>query len=183
MPSLNRNVNLEEIKTSPVLETDFIKYASRSQLFLLIGSFGLSILLMLYNSFIIDDNSAISTFIAMVPIIIGILFGCQYTPEIPLYKYIYLYAFPRKKTLYKMSTEDMQNSRGYIKDYMTNKVRSDKLLKEELKQKKKKKTAILVGTILIIFSLLFAFFTYKLNNRPSKHRDIINTETQNNENQ
>lgn len=174
MFSYERNVNLEEIKTTPLLEIELLKYSSKQQLGLIIMTVVLSIGLMLYDSFVIKDNSLFSAMIACLPMVIGVLFGCQYTPELPLYLYIIKLFGKQKKTYYMVSTEDLLLSEETINDYINNKTGDIAQKEINRKNKEKRLTIIMAATAVVFISALIIFFMYKLSYNPPQHIEIDN---------
>lgn len=149
-----RNINLEEIKTFPILETEVFKNSCWQQILLLVITIICSIVLMLYTSLFLKDDSILTIIMCLSPIAIGVLFGCQYTPEIPIYLYI-VKMLKKEEIIYNYSsTEDLLQSQGYIDRYINDKCRDKEMIAKRKKQRDKSLIIIVMLVVVLLLSTI-----------------------------
>lgn len=162
MFSYDRNVDLEEVRVSPLFELDLIRYSSKAQLLLIAGSVISSVILVIINSLFIHMDSYLATIVLSLPVCIGALFGCQYNQDLSYYDYIKCLIKNPKKTFYKKSTEDILSSKETITMFLEEKSAE----KEALQKKKKKQNKIILISSIFAFLVLVIVFMY-ISTRPT----------------
>lgn len=173
MFSYDRNVDLEEVKASPLFELDLIRYSSKAQLALIIGSVISSMILIVVNSLFLHIDSYLATIVLSLPVFIGAFFGCQYNQDLSYYEYVKSLVKKQKKTLYKKSTEDILSSKNTINLFLEEKSAE----KETIKKKKKKQQRLML--IISLFALVsFIIVFMYVNTRPTVelYHDDVTTE-------
>ncbi len=90
MASMNRNPNLEEINSDMPLGIDFLQYQTIFQKVLLIGSIILSVFMNLAGTFWFHFSINLTIVVTLIPLTIGVAFGCNYNEDLSLIKYLIL---------------------------------------------------------------------------------------------
>ena len=91
MASMNRNVNLEEINTDAFMGISYLNYQSIPQKIVFIGGVLVGIALNLIGTFILDISINVSILLNLVPLLVGVVFGCNYNEDLSLIKYMKTY--------------------------------------------------------------------------------------------
>jgi hypothetical protein len=112
MATMNRNVNLEEINSDAFMGITYLAHQTVMQKMIFIGSLVASVGFNLAASFVFHMNSMVGMFISLVPLMVGILFGCNYNEDLSLYNYIHLIVSKPSKLFLSMSTEDFEKLRS-----------------------------------------------------------------------
>lgn len=168
MAQMERNVNLEEIDTDSLFGIPFLSFQSLGQKVLLASCLAFSIILMVVGTVILDFNSYVILGICFIPLIVGVLFGCNYNEDFSLFRYLKLILINPVKKYRSMPSEDLDQIRK-------KKTAVEKAEKEMLSDKdiltsdyRKKTRTILVicfcSFTLILIILFFVLSSVKDNN-------------------
>ena len=170
MATMNRNVNLEEVNSDAFMGIPFLNYQSTGQKIVFWGSVIISVAWNVLGTFLFHINANIIIFSTLIPLTIGVLFGCNYNQDLSLIDYIKLILFRPSVAFVTKPTEDMEQLKLEI-------IRIDK--EEELKAKQKKVTAesqqrllirFLVGAlIVVILFIIFLIVLASSNNEVLHH--------------
>ena len=90
MASMNRNVNLEEINTDALMGISYLNYQSLPQKIVFIGGIIAGVAINLIGTFIFNISINVSIFLTLIPILIGVAFGCNYNEDLSLIRYFKL---------------------------------------------------------------------------------------------
>ena len=153
MAQMNRNVNLEEIDSDALFGIDALKNQSIFQKFIFFGAVIAGVMLNVLLPLFFETPRIICVLIFMALLLIGVMFGCNYTEDMTYGKYLYLFFFKPEKTLLYKSTEDVTEIR--LKASQIEKEEEMLLqMKEKADPKEQKKLLIKV----IAFVILMAVF-------------------------
>jgi hypothetical protein len=125
MATMNRNVNLEEINSDAFMGIQYLNHQTVLQKAVLIGGIIIAIGFNLLSSFLWHLNINISILLTLLPLIIGIAFGCNYNEDLSLIKYIKLILFKPSITYNSKPTEDLEQLRNS----------ADRIMQAEIKKK------------------------------------------------
>ena len=158
MAIMNRNVNLEEINTDAFMGITYLNHQTIFQKVVFIAGIGLNLL----NSFVGNVSTFISLGITLIPLLIGIAFGCNYNEDLTLVQYFILIVSNPVKHYYSRPTEDLSQIRK----------RAEKLRREEEErqtkasqisdeaQRKLLKRMVIIG-ILFLFAIVITVILIK----------------------
>lgn len=157
MASMNRNVNLEEINTDAFLGISYLKYQTGLQKIIFIGGILSGIGVNLAGTFIFHLSSNVSMLLAMVPLLIGVAFGCNYNEDLSLINYFKLLILKPKKTYYSKPVEDLEQLRNAalrIREEEELRKRQQEKVSDEAQRKLLIKMAIVAVLSVVIFILI-----------------------------
>ena len=107
MAQMERNVNLEEIDSDALFGIDALKGQTFLQKIIFFGCLGAGIVANVLMPMFLNTPRAVCILLFLLLIMIGIAFGCNYTPDLTYGRYVYHYFFKPKKILKYASTEDI----------------------------------------------------------------------------
>lgn len=132
MATMNRNVNLEEINSDAFMGIPFLNYQTVWQKAIFIGSIVTGIGLCIVSIFCFNLNTNVAVLLTLLPLIVGIAFGCNYNQDLSLLKYLKLILFKPSKIYYSKPTEDLVQLKN-----AADRIRQE----DELKQQEAKKAS------------------------------------------
>lgn len=151
MATMNRNENLEEINTDALLGIPYLNYQTAGQKLFFFGSVVVSIVIMLIGSFIWNMSPGVLTFLIMIPLGIGVLFGCNYNQDLSLIKFIVLRLTNKKTTLTSQPMEDFLSNKSEI----VSAVQVEEVDMDELKEQQRKLLRkVVLGCVIAIISMI-----------------------------
>jgi len=160
MATMKRNHNLEEISSDSLFD-DFalLQYQSKRQKTIFIVGIALGIGLDLWGTFIANLDLMVTVFFALVPVFIGVLFGCNYNKDVTLLRFIKLSLFDGNEVLYSKPQEGLEYIRetgSEQKDAMNDTNLSDEEFEERFQKRMKKMLILLavVGVAIIILLIV-----------------------------
>lgn len=170
MATMNRNENLEEINSDALLGIPYLNYQTAGQKLFFFGSLLVSIVIMLIGSFIWKIGSGILALIILIPLGIGVLFGCNYNQDLSLIKYIILRLTNKKTTLTSQPMEDfLSNKNEIVATAQEDEVDLD-LLKEQQKVLLRK---VVIGVAIAIISVIIAIvIIFATKESDSMHHEV-----------
>ncbi len=152
MAIMNRNVNLEEINTDAFMGISYLNHQTLPQKVVFIAGIVVGVGLNLLNSFVWNMSPFISLALTLVPLLLGIAFGCNYNEDLTLIKYFSLIVSNPVKHYTSKPQEDLEQLRKKAED-----------IKREEEEKKAKaaqisdeaqrrllKTMLIVGILFIV---------------------------------
>ena len=152
MAIMNRNVNLEEINTDAFMGISYLNYQTLPQKVIFVAGIAAGVGLNLLNSFVWNMGSMASLGITLIPLLIGIAFGCNYNEDLTLIKYFSLIVSNPVKHFYSKPTEDLEQIRKkaeILKKEEEERETKTQQMSDEA-QRRLLKTLITVGIIFII---------------------------------
>lgn len=129
MATMKRNVNLEEIATDAFMGISFLRYQTLKQKIIFIGSLVVAAVSGLVCALILHLNSNIITFISLVPIVFGVLFGANYNEDFSVFRYLVMSFSNPVIKLVSMPFEDMDSLRK-----MKQQLEDEAAVKEQTKE-------------------------------------------------
>ncbi len=108
MATMNRNVNLEEVNSDAFLGIPFLNYQSPLQKIIFWGSVIVGVVWNILANFWLHINANITVFVTLLPLIAGVLFGCNYNQDLTLFQYIVLVMFKPSKVYMNKPYEDLK---------------------------------------------------------------------------
>jgi hypothetical protein len=108
MASMNRNVNLEEIDTDSFMGISYLKYQRLSQKIIFLGGIAIALAINIIGTFVFDASINVTLALAIVPLLLGIAFGCNYNEDYSLIRYIILVISKPSKAYYSKPYEDLE---------------------------------------------------------------------------
>lgn len=162
MATMKRNHNLEEISSDSLFD-DFalLQYQTKKQKAVFIGGVALGIGLDLWGTFAANLDLMVTVFLAIVPVFIGVLFGCNYNKDVTLLRFIKLSLFDGNEVLYSKPQESLEYIRraeDIQKDVTDDANLSDEEFEERFQKRMKKMLILLavVGVIVVILLIVFS---------------------------
>jgi hypothetical protein len=152
---MNRNVNLEEINSDAFMGISYLNHQTVLQKAVFIGSIVVAIGFNLLSSFLWHLNINISVLLTLLPIGVGIAFGCNYNEDLSLIEYLKLILFNPSKSYYSKPTEDLEQLRN-----SANRIQQEEELKKRQQQQaspeeqKKLLIKLLAGSAIAIILFL-----------------------------
>ena len=173
MAIMNRNVNLEEINTDAFMGISYLNYQTIPQKIIFISGIAAGVGLNLVNSLVWKLNTFVSLFMTLIPLLIGIAFGCNYNEDLTLFNYLKLIVTNPVKHLYSQPTEDLAQLR---KKAVQIKREKEELLKgkeiTDAEQKKLLKKMLIFG-ILFIVVIIVTMVIIKLSKTEEVHHTVM----------
>ena len=84
MASMNRNVNLEEVNTDAFMGISYLNHQSMLQKVVFVGGIVIGIAINLVGTFVLDISINITMILTLLPIILGVAFGCNFNEDLSL---------------------------------------------------------------------------------------------------
>lgn len=141
MATMNRNVNLEEINSDAFLGIPFLNYQSPFQKLIFWGSVILGVLWNILATFVFHINSNIVVIVTIFPLMLGVLFGCNFNQDLTLFQYIILILFKPSKVYVNKPSEDLKQIKA-TKERM--KKEEELRMREELKASPEEQKRLLI---------------------------------------
>lgn len=157
MATMNRNVNLEEINSDAFLGIPFLNYQTPVQKLIFWGSVIVGVLWNILATFVFHINSTVVILITIFPLLLGVLFGCNYNQDLTLIQYIVLILFKPSKVYVNKPYEDLKQIKA-TKERM--KKEEELRLREELKASPEEQKKLLIkllfgaGIAILLFVIL-----------------------------
>lgn len=150
MATMKRNHNLEEISSDSLFD-DFalLQYQTKKQKAIFIIGVAIGVGLDLWGTFFVKLELMVTVFLALVPVFIGVLFGCNYNKDVTLLRFIKLSLFDGDEVLYSKPQEDLEFIRKAEQELENNHDTAN-LSNEEFEerfQKRMKKMLILLAVV------------------------------------
>lgn len=111
MAIMNRNVNLEEINTDAFMGISYLNYQTIPQKIIFVVGVVSGIGLNLLCTFLWGLGTMATLGITLVPLLIGVAFGCNYNEDLTLIRYFSLIVSKPCKKLYSAPMEDLEQIR------------------------------------------------------------------------
>jgi len=112
MAIMNRNVNLEEINTDAFMGISYLNFQSVPQKIIFILGVVIAIAINLLGNFLWNINTMAIIGVSLIPLLICVLFGCNYNEDLSLFRYIVLIVSNPVKHLNSKPTEDLESLRN-----------------------------------------------------------------------
>lgn len=169
MATMNRNVNLEEINSDAFLGIPFLNYQSPLQKLIFWGSVIVGVLWNVLATFLFHINANIVVIVTILPLLVGVLFGCNYNQDLSLFQYIILVLFKPSKVYMNKPAEDLKQ----IKETKERIKREEELrMREELKASPEEQKRLLIKLVLGVV-IAVVFFIILLIVIASTRTDVI----------
>lgn len=173
MASMNRNVNLEEINTDAFMGISFLNYQSLPQKVIFIGGVVAGIAINLIGTFVFNINVNVSIFLTLIPILIGVAFGCNYNEDLSLIRYFKLLISKPAKAYYSKPAEDLEqlhNAAARIREEEELRKRQQEKMSDEAQRKLLIKMG--VGALIAIVLLVAVLVAIKVTKTEEIHHTV-----------
>lgn len=111
MATMNRNVNLEEINSDAFMGIPFLNHQTVLQKVLFWGSVIVAVAWNIIGTFFLHINANIIIFSTLIPLALGVSFGCNYNEDLSLIAYLKLILFKPAVVYITKPTEDLAQIR------------------------------------------------------------------------
>ena len=111
MATMNRNVNLEEVGTDAFMGISYLNYQSLPQKVVFIGGIVTGVAINLVGTFVLEISINMTLVFTLIPLILGVAFGCNYNEDLSLIRYFKLLISKPSKAYYSKPTEDLTQLR------------------------------------------------------------------------
>lgn len=173
MATMNRNINLEEINTDALFGIQYLNYQSIYQKLILGFSVLASIVITMIGSIFLEINSNLLVIAILLPIGIGVLFGCNYNQDLSLFRYMILRLSNSKTVLESVPTEDFVEYYKKLVDQEKEQEKKKLSIEEQKNQQKKLLVKVIIGfAIGIIFFICLNYFLSQVKNNESIHHEV-----------
>ncbi len=152
MAIMNRNVNLEEINTDAFMGISYLNHQTIAQKVVFITGIVVGVGLNLLNSFVWNMSPFASLALTLIPLLIGIAFGCNYNEDLTLVKYFALIVSNPVKHYSSKPQEDLEQLRKKaesLKRQEEEKQAKAAQISDEA-QRKLLRTMLIVGVIFVV---------------------------------
>lgn len=173
MASMNRNVNIEEINTDAFMGISYLNYQSLPQKIVFIGGIVAGVAVNLIGNFVFNISINISIFLTLIPLSIGVAFGCNYNEDLSLIKYIKLLISKPSKAYYSKPAEDLEQLHN-----AATRIREEEELRkkqqEKISDEAQKKLLIKMGVVAMIVIIIFVVLLVSINatNKKELHHTV-----------
>lgn len=174
MATMNRNLNLEEVNSDALMGISYLNYQTVSQKVIFFGSIIVGIALNLLGNFLFHIGTGASICITLIPLIVGIAFGCNYNQDLSLIKYVKLLLFKPSVTYYSKPTEDIEQIKN-----SASRIKKEELLKERQQQQaspeeqKKLLIKLLIGVIAFIIFMIVILMVISGSRTQEIHHTVM----------
>ena len=146
MASMNRNVNLEEVNTDAFMGISYLNHQSMLQKVVFVGGIVIGIAINLVGTFVLDISINITMILTLLPIILGVAFGCNFNEDLSLIKYF--------KLLVSKPAEDLEQLHQEA-----DRIKEDAELKQKQQEKMsdeaQRKLLIRMGVVAVVVVVVF----------------------------
>lgn len=154
MATMNRNENLEEINTDALFGIPYLNYQTMLQKVVFWGSILVSIGITIMGSFFWKMGTGVLSIIILLPLGVGVLFGCNYNQDLSLIKYIMLKLTNKKTTYVSKPKEDIINNKQELSKSQKEKELAEMDLETAKKEQKKLLKKVLIVAVAAICCLI-----------------------------
>lgn len=152
MAIMNRNVNLEEINTDAFMGISYLNYQTIPQKIVFIVGIVVGVGLNLLNSFVWNMSPFASLGLTLIPLLVGIAFGCNYNEDLTLIKYFSLIVSNPVKHYSSKPREDLEQLRKKAEDIKREEAAKQAKAAQisDEAQRKLLRTMLIVGVIFVV---------------------------------
>ena len=154
MASMNRNVNLEEVNTDAFMGISYLNHQSMLQKVVFVGGIVIGIAINLVGTFVLDISINITMMLTLLPIILGVAFGCNFNEDLSLIKYFKLLISKPVETFYSKPAEDLEQLHQEA-----DRIKEDAELKQKQQEKMsdeaQRKLLIRMGVVAVVVVVVF----------------------------
>ena len=177
MATMNRNPNLEEINTDAFMGITFLSHQTFGQKIFFFGGVILGIGLNVICNYVLQMNMMVSILMTLVPIMIGIAYGCNYNEDLTLMQYLKLILFRPSKAYYSKSTEDVVYLRAAEDRIRMEELRQEMLEQQSPEARRKVLVKLIVGIVvgIILFVVLLIVVMSTKTNEIHHVATVINS--------
>lgn len=153
MATMNRNLNLEEVNSDAFMGIPFLNHQTIIQKIIFFGSIVGAVVVMLVGILAFQWNVNATMFASMIPLIIGVMFGCNYNQDLTLIQYLHLILFKPVRSFTTRPTEELDNFRSAAE-----KMEQEEKIKRQ--QEKQSSPAEQMRMIIILLVIVFVIFLF-----------------------
>ncbi len=164
MASMNRNLNLEEVNSDAFMGIPFLSHQSVVQKVIFWGSVALCVVLNLAGNFFFGLGTAITSIITVLPLSLGVAFGCNYNEDLSLIRYLVLILSRPSKVYVTKPTEDLEQLH-----ILTKKAKSEAELEERQKVTPEQQKQLLIKFVVgVVIGIVFLIIIMAVLNQPKE---------------
>ena len=173
MATMNRNINVEEINSDAFMGIPYLNHQSLLQKAVFVGSIFAGIGLNLFSNFKLHINPNIAVLLTILPLLVGVAYGCNYNEDLSLIKYFKLLMLKPSKAYYSKPTEDLEQLRNSAE-----RIRQEEELKKRQQQQatpeeqRKLLIKFLVGILIFIIALVAMVMVIKGTKKEDVHHRV-----------
>lgn len=138
MASMNRNVNLEEVNSDAFMGISYLNHQTLFQKIIFIVGIIFGIAINLLGTFLLNLNINLTMLFTLLPIFVGVAFGCNYNEDLSLIQYFKLLITNPVETYFSMPKEDLNQlhqEETRIKEDLEAKQRQEEKMSDEAQKK------------------------------------------------
>ena len=173
MATMNRNANLEEINSDAFMGISYLNYQTFIQKAVLIEGIVCAVGINLLGIFVFSISRNLLLFINLIPLLLGVAFGCNYNEDLSLIQYFRLLISKPSKEYYSKPTEDLEqlhSAAQHIREEEELKKREmDKVSDEE---QKKLLIKLGVGAAVVVFIFIIVLVSIKALKTEEVHHEV-----------
>jgi hypothetical protein len=174
MAQMNRNANLEEMDTDAFMGISYLKHQTLVQKIIFIVGIGTAMGINLLGTFVFDINANLTLLIAIIPLLVGVAFGCNFNEDLSIYKYVRLMVAKPSKAYFSKPEEDLVQIRreaSQIRRDEEAKHKQEEKMSDEAQKKFLKK--VLIGALVMIVAFVIALLiAVSLKNTEELHHTV-----------
>lgn len=151
MATMNRNLNLEEVNADAFMGIPFLNHQTVLQKIVFFGSIVGAGAVMLAGIMALRWNVNATIFASIIPLIIGVMFGCNYNQDLTLIQYLHLILFRPVRNFTTRPTEELTQFRSAAEQLK----QEEKIKKQQEKQSSPAEQMRMIIVLLVILFVIF----------------------------
>lgn len=173
MASMDRNVNLEEINTEVFMNISYLAYQTIFQKVIFVIGILLSIAIDVCGTIFLNANINICMMFGVIPLIIGIAFGCNYNEDFSLIEYIVFVITRPNKAYYKKPYEALNHLHSISQRIIQEEALLEKQRKSNFVDRKKLLIFLVLGLVVFILTIALIVIFIKSNELSGIHHVVL----------
>lgn len=164
MASMNRNLNLEEVNSDAFMGIPFLNHQTVMQKVIFWGSIASCVIFNLAGNFFFRLGTAATSIITLVPLALGVAFGCNYNEDLSLIRYLILILSRPSKVYVTKPTEDLEQLHK-SEERLKNETELEEQKKVTPEQQKQLLIKFIVG---VVIGIIFLIIIMVVLNQPKE---------------
>lgn len=162
MATMNRNVNLEEVNSDAFMGISYLNHQSLLQKAVFVGGIVAGIAINLIGTFMLEISINVTIVLTLIPLLMGVAFGCNYNEDLSLIKYFRLLISKPVKIYYSKPTEDLAQLH-----VAAERIRQEEELikqqQEKMSDEAQKRLLVKLGIFALLAIVIFALVIILIN--------------------
>lgn len=151
MATMNRNLNLEEVNSDALMGIPFLNHQTVLQKIIFFGSIVGAVGVMLAGIMAFHWNVNATMFASILPLIVGVMFGCNYNQDLTLIQYLHLILFKPVRNFTTRPTEELDQFRSAAEQLQ----QEEKIKEQQEKQSSPAEQMRMIIMLLVILLVIF----------------------------